>query len=417
MRRLLAVTGLLLALLPQAKADDCVDAELCVDGFLAVAAANTRSPLSWLEGGSGRLTTSGEATGVPESDYIADLQASIDWKPSPHFRIHAHAVGRKEEAIGGRPAGVTELYVESRPSLSGAEGLRLRAGAFFLPSSRENVENTWSSPYSITLSAINSWIAEEVRPIGVDAEYRLPLASDTLTVAATGFGGNDSMGALLAWRGWAFGNRLSVLDEQLPLPPLPSLSDPAMFGMQDAGGTRPLGRDLDGRAGWSARMRWRSDRLLAQILHLDNRGDRGFHRGEYAWRTRYDLVALEWSEAERFTVAAEYLTGSTGMGFAPTFVQADLRAGYVLVSLKTGSTRFSIRYDDFAVRDRDRSAAENNDEDGNAWTASILWSPSEPIRVAVELVDIDGDRPAAAEAGLPLDTSSRRYLLELRYRF
>ena len=37
------------------------------------------------------------------------------------------------------------------------------------------------------------------------------------------FRNNDSMGALLAWRGWSVGNRLSVYDEVLPLPPLTTL--------------------------------------------------------------------------------------------------------------------------------------------------------------------------------------------------
>ena len=34
------------------------------------------------------------------------------------------------------------------------EHLRLRAGSFFLPTSRENVDLLWTSPYSITYSAL-----------------------------------------------------------------------------------------------------------------------------------------------------------------------------------------------------------------------------------------------------------------------
>ena len=96
------------------------------------------------------------------------------------------------------------------------------------------------------------------------------------------------MGALLAWRGWAIGNRLSTYSEVLPLPPLSSLE--TSFPLQRKDGTKPFGTDLDGRTGYSARVRY-SDPQPANVIYtyLDNRGDRELHRGEYAWATKFHL--------------------------------------------------------------------------------------------------------------------------------
>jgi hypothetical protein len=40
---------------------------------------------------------------------------------------------------------------------------------YFPQPSRENVDPLWSSPYTITLSALNTWIGEEVRLTGLEA--------------------------------------------------------------------------------------------------------------------------------------------------------------------------------------------------------------------------------------------------------
>ena len=42
----------------------------------------------------------------------------------------------------------------------------VKAGAFFPTISLENDDLGWTSPYTLTPSAINSWIGEELRTIG-----------------------------------------------------------------------------------------------------------------------------------------------------------------------------------------------------------------------------------------------------------
>src|SRR5918993_1018028 len=131
--------------------------------------------------------------------------------------VAARGVTREEGS------GLIEAYADGR-LIFGLDEVQLRAGQFFLPTSRENKDALWASPYAISFSALNTWVAQEVRPIGLDLEWRHTLErGHILTTALTAFRGNDSMGALLGWRGWTVGNRISSYDELLPLPQLSSL--------------------------------------------------------------------------------------------------------------------------------------------------------------------------------------------------
>ena len=305
-------------------------------------------------------------------------QLGFQWTPSQYFNVHASGAAYDDQA------GLVEAYADAR-AIFGLDEVQLRAGQFFLPTSRENKGELWTSPYSINFSALNNWIAAEVRPIGLDLQWRHTLQrGHTMTLGATGFRGNDSMGALLAWRGWAVGNRLSLYDEVLPLPPLPA------FPNQRADGTKPFGGDLDGNTGYSARLRYSvPERGSAQYAFVDNRGDRELHRGEYAWQTDFHVVGVEIGNAGNFVVAAEAMRGSTGMGFAPVFVQADFYAAYALVSDKRGRNRWTARYDVFGVEEKDFSPGGSNDQSGHAWTLAWLFDVTPSFRAGAEVTDAD----------------------------
>jgi hypothetical protein len=371
---------------------------------------------SWLSGGFGRLDVGAGGVREHRNELLAIAQLGAEWAPVSWFDAHVSGVARREpDAAGGRRAGLVEGYVDLR-----AGEFQLRAGEFFLPTSRENRDELWTSPYTITLSAWNSWIAQEVRPIGVDGEWKHLGSSAVYTLAGTAFKGNDSMGSLLAWRGWSLGNRLSVHNEVLPLPPLFSLRDPRMFGANQRGdGTLPIGRDLDGRIGWSARVRVTiPERGMIQFARVDNRGERELYRGEYAWATAFNVVSTEVGTRDTTLVAAEFGWGNTGMGFAPNArVQMKFDAGYLLVSHKLGKMRYSGRFDSFATIDRDHSIAETNTEHGRSWTLAAFYEPNEHSRTGLEFTNVTGGRVAAAESGFDPNTDARTLIAEVRYRF
>jgi hypothetical protein len=377
-----------------------------VTGYIAARGINASGPRSWLEGRWGRMED-----GNDRNDAIGVAQLGIDWTPSKFFDVHVSGSGRRDpEALGGTSGGFVEAYADFRLE-RGLDEVQLRAGQFFLPTSRENKDPLWASPYTIQFSALNTWIGQEVRPIGIDLQYRHTTSlGHTVTGAATAFRGNDSMGALLGWRGWSIGSRLSTYGEAIPLPPLSSLN--TFFRDQRRDGTKPFGVDLDGKTGYSARVRYSvPSRGSIQYTFVDNNGDRDFYRGEYAWRTRFHLVGAELGNPDAFTVASEYMRGSTGMGFTGGFVQADFYATYLLMSYKHGRQRFSARYDLFNTEEDDFSLAESNDEHGRSWTLTYMLDLPKSVRVAGEFTQVTGKRTDAP------DLDGRSLLLEARYRF
>jgi len=158
------------------------------------------------------------------------------------------------------------------------------------------------------------------------------------------------------------------------------------------------------------------ERASLQIAHIDNEGDRREYRGEYAWRTRFDVLSAEAGTSSPFTVLAEYGWGKTGMGVQPVLVDADFNAGYLLASYKQGPNRYSFRFDRFATTDRDHSPlVETNTEHGRAWALTYLRDLSAHLRLSAEFLQITGDRIAAQESGFDPNLDARSVTVELRY--
>jgi hypothetical protein len=386
-------------------------------GYLEGRTVSIQSPPSWLTGGFGRFGNG--AIGATDHRNLAEAAAQLgaEWTPSKYFDTHIQGLGRTQASgARGRAAGIAEAYVDGRAFFGSTDEVQLRAGQFFLPTSRENKEELWMSPYTITWSALNTWIGEEVRPVGLDLQWKHGFY---ITAGVTAFRDNDTMGTLLAWRGWAVGNRLSVYDEVLPLPPLESLVHGDFTGKQRADGTRPFERDLDGRTGFSERIRFSlPERANIQLTHLDNRGDRRLYRGEYSWATKYDQVSAEVGNNEGTILAAEYMTGTTGMG-QPQFAHVDIgfTSGYVLVSSKRGRWRTTLRAERFSTSDHVDVASNEYGESGHAYTAVLLYEPNDSTRAAIEYMKMTGARPSVSESGGNPSLDGRTVTLELRHRF
>jgi hypothetical protein len=401
-----------------AVATQAAGGELAVQAVGAFRAIAVESREAWIDGGFGRLTE-GRRPDAFEALARGEAQLGVEWTPSAPFLVRLHGTARTEpDAAAGWRAGLTEGFVQYRPELRPDLALRFRGGLLFPPTSRENVEALWQSPYTLTLSAVNTWIGEELRPLGLDVAAQLgEPGGSRFELAAMAFGGSDTAGALLAWRGWAMGTRLSVAGETLPLPPLPTLAPDRAFGDQLAAGTRPID-ELDGRLGWHVRGRWsREETGLVQAAWTDTRGDRGLHAGQYAWATRFASLAAE-VRLGSFRLVAEGLAGDTGMGMASgAHVDLRIRAAYALATFQGGQRlRLTARYDRFRNDDRD-GVAEPNDESGWAITLAAFYAPRPWLRLGAEYLDLRADRPAAAFAGTALEAGARRAQAEVRLRF
>ncbi len=275
----------------------------------------------------------------------------------------------------GRSLGLSEAFVDY--GRLEQEGYRWRVGFAFAGTSFENVEDFWQSPYTLSFSALNSWIAEEFRPLGLDWTGRWQGEQSNTDLSIAAFRGNDTGPAMLAWRGFALHSRISVLGETLALPPLTSLDAANQFTSQRDKGTQPFGPDLDGRTGYAVRVRHaRTDGPRFSAYFADNRGDQDLHDGdEYAWANRFAVVGGEWHIGNDWTVLAESMFGSTDMGFPPgANVQFDYQAHYVLLSRSFERHVISTRLDHFEINERDFSIAENNRQRGDAITLAWLYN-------------------------------------------
>lgn len=344
------------------------------NGFALLRAAKAGGDQSWLDGGRGRFDEGGETKAS------AQVQLGVDWTPSLLWNAHVHLLASEDHV------GVPEAYVDANLRARG-DRVRIRAGAFFLPASRENVDSLWESPYTLTPSALNSWMGEEFRPIGVDAQW---------TSSRTGFGagatvyrGNDALGAVPVAFGWTWTDRWTTLGEHIPAH-LPGIEE-YVSSVSD---------EVDGRLGWSARARWSGERAFVQLTHIDNRADGEQYGKLLTWATRFDIVAAEYNTT-KWTFAGEY-------GWGPTVIPAftlDLSTGYVLASRRFPKARATLRYETF-----DNTSVFGTDDHGTAITAAAFWEPRGPLRVGFEIISLDDVR-----AGVPMQTN--RIAVEVRWSF
>ena len=157
---------------------------------------------SWLDGGFGRYPVGREGDDLVGS---AELHLGYRYKISDLWNIRAHLQAQEStQSNSATLLGVVELNAHYQNDIDWNQSVEVTLGQFFLPISMENTNRFWESPYTIHFSSLNSWIGEEFRPIGMDVSYHYLLENNhRVSVSSTLFGGNDSMGALLAYRGWS----------------------------------------------------------------------------------------------------------------------------------------------------------------------------------------------------------------------
>lgn len=402
-----------------------VDAPAVI-GWVRLSGGSVDAAPSFLDRGYGKLVD-GDLRESPRADaLLGELRLAIDWQPSPGWRLFAQGAARRgasDDSTVSSASGLFEGFVERRFGFGSGHEIALKLGQFFLPASRENVEQLWTSPYTLTLSALNSWIAEEIRPIGLDFVWgRTATNGQRWSLGGTLFGGNDTAGTIVAWRGFALHDRPTPTAEFLPLPPLAALA--TTFPDQDPRGTRPFSRDLDQKLGYAGRVRWDAPqrRAVVQATAFRNNGDRALHSGQYAWQTDFRWLSTEVELPAGLKLLGEWGSGVSEMGFAPpgrrSRSQVDIAFDvlYAMLSWERGALRTSLRYDDFVVEDRDSTPGDDNSEDGSAWTLAVLGSFGEHWRLGAEMLYLEAMRPQALPSGAD-DLGGNSFRAELRYAF
>jgi hypothetical protein len=309
---------------------------------------------------------------LDQDDAVGRLQLGLDWTSTSFFSFHVHALARTDERGSQRGViGVPEAFLEANVHWERSR-LRFRGGATFLPTSLENVDALWENPYAISSSALNTWLGEELRPVGLDASY----FRGALMAGATLFRGNDTLGALPPVRGWALHDRWTLLGEKAPV-------DDEVFTSVSA--------ETDARLGWSARAGWLGERFTGQYTYFDNRSD-GLRYGDlYNWNTRFHIVGIGYALGD-WTFASEGGWGPTYLVVRGRRFVSDIRAIYLLVSRRLPRGRASVRVDSFY----------DGENDDAALTLAYLFMPRGRLGAGIEFASTGGEN---------------RLTLQLRYGF
>jgi hypothetical protein len=415
MRRL--VLGLVLLMPARAGADDPT---IKMGALVDVRYARTDDTRSWLDGGLGKLRYGAGVNGRADLLRLSQVSLLLDAELTPVLTAHVQVNTDAEPDEAGLRSRVdlVEAFVLYRPELSPRVRLRLRGGAFFPPVSLEHEGPAWTSSYTITGSAANSWIGEEVRTVGVEGTVLLKWDRHEVRLTGAGFGSNDPAGTFLGWRGWSIHDRQTGFGDRLAYPEIPGMGPGGPF-QRNARWVEPM-VEIDGRVGrYAAATVKRSGLYEARALRYDNRGLQTVFDGkQYAWMTRFNSFGLRVELPGRVHVLGQYMNGETHMGRTPAGEEAvvvPFYAAYGLVSVPVRRHRLSVRYDWFRTEDEDvLTDIDPNGEDGTAWTACYAFEATRALRFAAEVIRVESDRTVRPLLGGPLHAAET--LLQVSWR-
>ena len=376
------------------------------------------SPLdSWLKGGVGKLRFDENNNGLKLSRFFLDYTGRLTDTLNARLTVDVNDDLKSQVDF-------TEAYLDFRPIPKSAYRTRWRVGAFYPRISLENVGPGWSTPYTLSSSAINTWVAEELRTVGVEFSVtRSPQASASLhqfTFEGAVFFANDPAGSLLAWKGWSVHDRQTGLRGRLPLPPLPVI-EPGEEAAAQAPWVEPF-HEIDNRPGYYVNTEWRyGTRSRLRFFHYDNRGDpEALSDGQYAWATSFDQIGWQIMLPGDVGLITQWMQGETAMGpvtGSTNLVDTIFESTFVLLTRKFGSRRISLRYDDFELNELDSTADDNNDDYGHAWTVAYLHQISPQLRIGAEYMEINTHHCGWQYYGLPTQARERVTQLTLRWQF
>lgn len=358
---------------------------------------------SFLDGGLGKLRYDSQDDGVQLG------RARFAYRGSPGGDWHANIDISAWSLDDHNAVDLTEAWLEWRPVPTSAWRSNVKIGAFYPPISLEHRAPGWTNPYTISSSALNTWVGEELRTIGVAYELdHLGIAEGghfDFGASAAIYGWNDPAGVMLGFRGFSLNDRQTPLFGRIGT---------YAYGNREQ---RVLFSEIDNRPGYyvSAFMRHDSG-LEVRALHYDNRADRRDYKAsisDWAWNTRFDSIGLRYDGPAGFALIAQYLDGETS-------ASSDLRnewyfkTGFVMLAREFGAHRFAVRYDDFQVSPIDAPGSFWSSDKGDAWTLGWTWKVRQHVELAGEWMQVDSTNGNRTLYGDSVKAKERILQLALR---
>jgi len=372
-----------------------------VQGFVEARAASGADDTAWRDGGLAKTRF-----GDGDDTLGGNAALAVDWQATPSLLFSASAQAVPDQR---RNLDLLDAWVRYRPVSTTPWRASFTAGMFFAPISLENDGVGWTSPWTLTPSAIDSWVGEELRVFGGEARIEHRGDEATWDLRAALFTRNDPAGELIASRGWAMGDLTTGLDTPVRQPDVYA---------QMVGATVPMVFkpfvEIDDAVGAYVALGRESATGRARLLYYDNRSDPSLEiayagRELYGWHTRFWSGGLMHRFGE-WQLATQAMVGTTRIapdGFA---FDTEFNAGYVLATRAFGDWQPALRVDLFQT-------AQSFSEHGNAWTAALNWRPNEHLRVIGEVLRIESARDQRQAAGLAARQVDTQVQLAVRWYF
>lgn len=395
----LLVPLIFLGLASEAKSVEVTPA-VALDGFIEGRLAWSDGARSWESGGLGKTSFGRDgARGGAHAEAAAILGIDFNWNLKGEINVSI------DPRRDGNPVDVVEGFLTYESSPASRTRARVKAGAFFPPVSLENRGLAWTSPFTLSSSAINTWIGEEMRTIGVELGVTHHFDWGQVGVSGAVFGANDPAGVLLAWRGWTVSDREAGIFDRLPLAPLRVFSTAGPIPQQAP--WFELRHEIDRKPGFYLGLAAETaDRDELSLLVYDNRArDTAFDGFQYAWHTRFAAVGARFGVTDEIQLIAQGMIGDISMGTPSpgmSLVDTGFASAFVLVSRGWDRHRVSARAEYFETTDRDRTAIDNNAEHGTAVTAAYIFRPAERHRLTLEIMQVVSFRPERTYLNLPI---------------
>jgi hypothetical protein len=349
---------------------------------------------SFVNGGFGKTRFQGNGNGG-FSTIFAPVEADVVWNPRFSDTLSANVSGAWQR---GHDAGfdLMEGFLNYLPDQSGAVRVSGRVGLMWPEISLEHsTGGAWSVVNTITPSAINSWVGEEVKVLGTEMSLHTSLGEHDFGATGGVFGWNDTSGTLLSFRGWSLQDIKATAFGNFRLPPLNNFITLLQANKTDNT------IEIDHQPGWYARAEWHPPWPFGVALfYYDNRGDpEAFTAADqWGWRTRFWNLSFDAHVAPHTKILVQGMTGSTIMGF-PEFgttgapwVHTDFRSAYVLAVHDFGPFALTGRIEGFQTREHGSEMPPDNDEDGWAATVAARIPIDSHFTAFVEAMNVNSRR-------------------------
>lgn len=370
---------------------------LLLDGRFALA----NGERSFVNRGLGKTQFQGTGEGGYKA-FAVPQEADIIWTPRFTNSLSA-SVSAAYQRDQENPVDLFEAFLSYLPPQNGPVGYSLRAGIMWPEISLEHTTGgAWSTVDVLTPSAINAWVGEEVKVLGVEGTVRTSIGDSMVGLTGSIFGFDDTAGTLLSFRGWALHNEKATVFGHIPLPPLNSF-----ITLLQQHETRSF-VEIDHRPGYYGRLEWRAPSAFgAALFYYDNRGDpQAFNpSGQWGWRTRFWNLGINADLGPKTRLLAQGMTGSTIMGFRDPvthrrWVHTRFSSAYVSITQTlTDKAALTARIEGFRTHEMGSEMSPLESEHGWSTTVALRYNIRDNLTGFAEAFNVRSRRGVRINLG------------------